>query len=143
MPGDIPAIRTILAAHGNDGPVRTGDIVGPYVAHLIARHRTLVSEVSGEVVGFGAVVDTGVSAGDAVEITVLDRGEGVPAESREQIFNPFFTTKPSGVGLGLAISARIVGEHGGTIRVDSEPGRGASFTVNLPVATASQPGADS
>lgn len=71
-------------------------------------------------------------AAGAVEITVLDRGQGVAAEHREQIFNPFFTTKPSGVGLGLAISARIVGEHGGSIRVDSEPGRGAAFTVTLP-----------
>jgi signal transduction histidine kinase len=69
---------------------------------------------------------------EAVEITVLDRGQGVAAEHREQIFNPFFTTKPTGVGLGLAISARIVGEHGGAIRVDSEPGRGAAFTVSLP-----------
>lgn len=71
---------------------------------------------------------------EAVEITVLDRGQGVAPELREQIFNPFFTTKPTGVGLGLAISARIVGEHGGAIRVDSEPGRGASFTVSLPAA---------
>jgi signal transduction histidine kinase len=71
-------------------------------------------------------------AAGAVEITVLDRGQGVATEHREQIFNPFFTTKPSGVGLGLAISARIVGEHGGSIRVDSEPGRGAAFTVTLP-----------
>lgn len=71
---------------------------------------------------------------EAVEITVLDRGQGVEIEHREQIFNPFFTTKATGVGLGLAISARIVGEHGGAIRVDSEPGRGAAFTVSLPAA---------
>lgn len=69
---------------------------------------------------------------EAVEITVLDRGQGIAPGLREQIFNPFFTTKPTGVGLGLAISARIVGEHGGAIRVDSEPGRGAAFTVSLP-----------
>jgi len=75
-------------------------------------------------------------AGASVEITVLDRGQGVAVEHREQIFNPFFTTKPTGVGLGLAISARIVGEHGGVIRVDSEPGRGAAFTVSLPVGQA-------
>lgn len=73
---------------------------------------------------------------EAVEITVLDRGLGVAPEHREQIFNPFFTTKPTGVGLGLAISARIVGEHGGAIRVDSEPGRGAAFTVSLPASEA-------
>jgi len=58
---DIPEIRRILAAHENDGPVAPGgvDIIGPYVRHFIERHRTLVSEVDGGVVAFGAVIDTG------------------------------------------------------------------------------------
>jgi two-component system nitrogen regulation sensor histidine kinase NtrY len=64
----------------------------------------------------------------------MDRGPGIPPEHREQIFNPFFTTKPGGVGLGLAICARIVGDHGGTIQVESEPGAGAIFLVSLPAA---------
>lgn len=67
-----------------------------------------------------------------VEIAVIDRGPGVPPEIREQIFNPFFTTKPGGVGLGLAISAKIVSDHGGAITVDSAPGAGAAFLVSLP-----------
>ncbi len=67
------------------------------------------------------------------ELAVLDRGQGIPPESREQIFNPFFTTKATGVGLGLAISSKIVDEHGGLIRVESEPGRGSTFLVQLPV----------
>ncbi|MCL4792994.1 MAG: hypothetical protein KJZ84_00455 [Bryobacteraceae bacterium] len=67
------------------------------------------------------------------ELAVLDRGQGIPAESREQIFNPFFTTKPTGIGLGLAISSKIVDEHGGLIQVESEPGRGSAFLVQLPV----------
>jgi len=67
-----------------------------------------------------------------VEIAVIDRGPGIAAADREQIFNPFFTTKPGGVGLGLAVSAKIVDDHGGTIAVDSEPGRGAAFIVTLP-----------
>lgn len=69
-----------------------------------------------------------------VEIAVIDRGPGVPPEIREQIFNPFFTTKPGGVGLGLAISAKIVSDHGGAITVDSAPGAGAAFLVALPAA---------
>jgi len=69
-----------------------------------------------------------------VEIAVIDRGPGVPPEIREQIFNPFFTTKPGGVGLGLAISAKIVSDHGGAITVDSAPGAGAAFLVSLPAA---------
>jgi GNAT superfamily N-acetyltransferase len=61
---DIASIRTILAAHGNDGPVAEGgvDIVGPYLLHLVRRHRALIAERAGEVVAFGAVVDTGVAS---------------------------------------------------------------------------------
>ena len=68
-----------------------------------------------------------------VEISVLDRGSGVSKENVENIFNPFFTTKPDGVGLGLAIVSKIVDEHGGTIRVESEPGQGSAFRVFLPL----------
>jgi GNAT superfamily N-acetyltransferase len=58
-PDDVPAIRAILAAHGNDGPVVVADIVGPYVAHLLTRGRARVATIDGEVVGFGAGIDTG------------------------------------------------------------------------------------
>lgn len=69
-----------------------------------------------------------------VRIEFADTGPGVPAELREQIFNPFFTTKPSGVGLGLAIVAKIVDQHGGRLRLREEPGPGARFEVFLPVS---------
>jgi two-component system sensor histidine kinase HydH len=71
--------------------------------------------------------------GDTVEIDVIDRGSGIAAKDRESIFNPFFTTKSSGVGLGLAIVSKIVDEHGGQITVESEPGAGSVFRVFLPV----------
>ena len=74
------------------------------------------------------------AAGGVAELAVLDRGEGVPEDIREQIFNPFFTTKASGIGLGLAISAKIVDEHGGQITLETDPGRGSTFIVRLPVA---------
>jgi signal transduction histidine kinase len=70
-----------------------------------------------------------------VEITVADTGPGVPEELREQIFNPFFTSKKDGVGLGLAIVAKIVDDHHGTIRLDPNSERGASFHVFLPAAS--------
>ena len=70
--------------------------------------------------------------GDLVEVAVIDRGGGITPEHRESIFNPFFTTKPSGVGLGLAIVSKIIDEHGGRITVESEPGQGAVFRVLLP-----------
>lgn len=67
-----------------------------------------------------------------VEVEIEDTGTGVPAEIREQIFNPFFTTKKCGVGLGLSIVSKIVDDHHGWIRIQSEPGKGACFRVFLP-----------
>ena len=67
-----------------------------------------------------------------VEITVIDRGSGIPPKLIENIFNPFYTTKSAGVGLGLAIVSKIVDEHGGSISVESEPGEGSVFRVYLP-----------
>ncbi len=68
-----------------------------------------------------------------LEIIVGDHGSGIPAEHVENIFNPFFTTKPDGVGLGLAIVSKIIDEHLGRIRVESMPGEGTRFVVTLPV----------
>jgi two-component system sensor histidine kinase HydH len=70
---------------------------------------------------------------NGVEIAVIDRGTGIASTDRENIFNPFFTTKADGIGLGLAIVAKIVDEHGGKIAVESEPGQGSVFRVLLPV----------
>jgi two-component system sensor histidine kinase HydH len=67
-----------------------------------------------------------------VDILVIDRGSGIDPKQRGQIFNPFFTTKPAGVGLGLAIVSKIVDEHGGKMAVESEPGKGSIFCVSLP-----------
>jgi len=70
-----------------------------------------------------------------VEITVADNGPGVPEELREQIFNPFVTSKKEGVGLGLAIVAKIVDDHRGTIRLEPGAEGGARFRVFLPAAS--------
>jgi two-component system, NtrC family, sensor histidine kinase HydH len=70
---------------------------------------------------------------NVAEISIIDRGAGVAKEHIENIFNPFFTTKSGGVGLGLAIVSKVVDEHGGSIRVESEPGQGSVFRVFLPV----------
>jgi len=68
-----------------------------------------------------------------VEASVIDRGSGIDPKNIENIFNPFFTTKPEGVGLGLAICSKIVDEHGGHIMVESSPGDGSVFRVCLPL----------
>jgi signal transduction histidine kinase len=67
-----------------------------------------------------------------VEINIEDTGPGIPSELHGQIFNPFFTTKREGVGLGLSLVSKIVDDHRGWIRVSSEPGKGACFRVFLP-----------
>ena len=67
-------------------------------------------------------------------LTVEDNGRGMDEQTRRQIFTPYFTTKEKGTGLGLAIVHRIIGEHGGTIHVDSEPAKGTRFEIRLPVA---------
>ncbi len=73
----------------------------------------------------------------AIEVRVKDNGNGIPDEIADRIFNPFFTTKPTGkgTGLGLAMSNDIVREHGGSIRVESEPGEFTEMIVELPLPT--------
>ncbi|HYO84750.1 MAG TPA: ATP-binding protein [Bryobacteraceae bacterium] len=75
-------------------------------------------------------------AGEFCEIAVIDRGSGIAPANLESIFNPFFTTKSTGVGLGLAIVSKIVDEHGGRMAVDSRPGEGSVFRVFLTAASA-------
>ena len=66
-------------------------------------------------------------------ISVTDTGTGIAPENRPRIFEPYFTTKPKGFGLGLAITSRIIETHGGTINVFSEAGQGCRFQIVLPV----------
>jgi signal transduction histidine kinase len=69
-----------------------------------------------------------------LEIRVIDEGMGIPPENREKIFDPFFSTKPKGTGLGLALTHKIICAHDGSIEVAPAPERGACFSVFLPVA---------
>ena len=66
-------------------------------------------------------------------LTFADQGEGIAAEDSSKIFQPYFTTKEAGIGLGLAITERIIREHGGEILVESALGQGTTFTVVLPM----------
>jgi len=93
------------------------------------------------------------AADPRVRITISDNGRGIPEEVLRRIFDPYFTTKPGGSGLGLATAYAIVVKHGGHIAADSKPGVGSTFTIDLPAsleaplsqvpsATAVQPGTE-
>jgi signal transduction histidine kinase len=73
------------------------------------------------------------SVGGEVLVRFADSGHGLPQDDLAQIFEPFYTTKAKGTGLGLSVSYGIVAAHGGRIDVESAPGRGAVFTVRLPL----------
>lgn len=70
-------------------------------------------------------------------IQVRDHGCGIAPENQEKIFTPFFSTRPSGTGLGLPLAGKIVDLHGGRLSVDSEPGKGTSFAITLPLSPTS------
>jgi signal transduction histidine kinase len=75
----------------------------------------------------------------AIQISVSDTGPGIPADRLSRIFDPFYTTKEKGLGLGMAIAHRIIEDHKGTIDVESQVGIGTSFTVHLPVSLSIAP----
>lgn len=72
----------------------------------------------------------------AVEVTVRDNGVGMDADTAARLFEPYFTTKETGTGLGLTLVRQTVRDHGGDISVASTPGHGATFTVVLPAEAA-------
>lgn len=76
--------------------------------------------------------------GEWLTVAVTDSGVGIPGDELDKIFEPFYTTKPNGTGLGLAVCRNIVTNHGGRLSVDSVVGRGSTFTVWLPVDGASK-----
>jgi signal transduction histidine kinase len=68
-----------------------------------------------------------------VKISMADSGSGIPSQQKEKIFEPFFTTKEGGTGLGLSIVHKIIENHNGVIKVESEAGKGSTFTIFLPI----------
>jgi two-component system NtrC family sensor kinase len=79
------------------------------------------------------------AAPETVAVTVRDPGEGIPAELIDRVFDPFYTSKVNGVGLGLSVTRKIIDAHGGRIEVASQPGKGTAFKVLLPREPQPQP----
>jgi two-component system nitrogen regulation sensor histidine kinase GlnL len=92
-----------------------------------------VIKISSRVVADYSMTQKGERRARMVAVDVADDGPGMPKELMEQLFTPFFTTKTKGTGLGLAICQKIVSEHRGMLKVESETGHGTVFTVMIPL----------
>jgi signal transduction histidine kinase len=79
-------------------------------------------------------IEAATSREGQLDIRVTDTGPGMDAETAGRIFEPFFTRKAKGIGLGLPVTRRIVESHGGTITAESAPGHGTTFLVTMPSA---------
>jgi len=115
-------------------------VVGAALEELI-ENAVMASPAGAEVVvrtglALGAHVD---GAPSAVYARVIDRGAGIDAAAADRIFEPFFTTQSGARGLGLAFCSAVAEAHGGSIRAESEPGRGSTFTLFVPSAAALAP----
>lgn len=98
----------------------------------------LIKNAMAALSGGGSIVLKTRRADDFASLIVSDNGPGIPADVLPKIFEPYFTTKIDGTGLGLTMAYKVVKEHGGDIRVQSEIGSGTSFTVKLPILRRAQ-----
>jgi len=99
--------------------------------------RALINLIDNAVAAMGGTGELAVTAEPysvpgSLRVVVADRGPGIPVAARDHLFAPSYSTKPRGTGLGLAIVQRVVIEHGGTIRVEDNPGGGARFVMEIP-----------
>ena len=130
-------LRALYSHEVEEGRLRVGMAPSPITLQADAGQlrQALVNLVKNgleAVNGSGTVTVEARPAGPSAEFTVTDSGPGLTAEQRASLFTPGFTTKTHGSGLGLTIVDRIVSEHGGTIAVQSDEGRGTTFVIRLP-----------
>jgi signal transduction histidine kinase len=117
----------MIALGLRDGP--TADIDGPQIVQVLIN--LLLNAIDASPAS-GTVRVEVQRRDDTTRILVSDTGPGIPEESRPHIFDAYFTTKPNGMGLGLAVSREIVANHGGTLEFDTGPA-GTSFILLLPI----------
>jgi signal transduction histidine kinase len=121
LPGGLPPV------HGDEGQLRA------VLLNLVRNAREAMA-------GGGTLSVAARRQGDVVEVDVGDTGGGIPAEDLVRIFDPFYSTKERGTGLGLAFVQQVVQEHGGSVRCQSALGRGTTFVLRLPAAAEERPG---
>ncbi len=129
----VPSQVTVRTSFNDNATVRTDpEQISRVFANIMANAIQAMNARDGEL-----SIETGED-GDFLSIKFRDSGYGIPAENLDKIFEPLFTTKPKGIGLGLAISKRLIEENGGTIEVTSHTDEGSTFTVKLPLEKRSQ-----
>ncbi len=132
--------RTGVQVHREVGRDLSPLMVVPNRLHQVLLNLVLNADHAmrgGGVLTMGAATTT---SPDGVVVTVADTGVGISEEHRAQLFRPFFTTKSEGLGLGLYVTRKIVEEHGGTVKIDSEVGVGTTVRIWLPRETDAEAG---
>ncbi len=137
---DSQAERAGVALH-----VHLADVVPSVLGDRIQLGQVLFNllqnaiDATAEVRAGAVQVRTTLEHGKCVTISVCDNGEGLTPSDLERVFERFYSTKPTGMGMGLAISRSIVEAHGGRLWADTNPPRGAVFTLSLPLAPGEMP----
>jgi PAS domain S-box-containing protein len=131
----------LAAAHGVTLLVEGVAMLGPVPFHGSTLHRALLNLIQNALDAMprgGTLTLAGQSMATQVRLQVRDTGSGIPAERLQQIFEPLYTTKPGGTGLGLYIVQEIVAAHAGQLAVASQEEQGTTFTITLPRALAEE-----
>jgi len=134
-------LQAQAAAHGATLYLKGVEHLGQVRFHTNTLRRVVLNLVQNSLDAMakgGMVSIIGQSTATQVQLQVRDTGSGIAAERLERIFEPLYTTKPGGTGLGLYIVQEIVAAHGGQITVASVEGQGTTFTITLPRASAEE-----
>ncbi|MEW6320920.1 MAG: ATP-binding protein [Acidobacteriota bacterium] len=132
--GDLPDAEITLA--GAFGTVEGDEVLLRQAFSNLFRNAVEATTSAG---GPPRALVTGSQAAGSVQVTVADEGPGLSAEAERRLFQPFFTTKARGTGLGLAVVQKIIVSHNGRVTAANRPGGGAEFRVNLPAASRRSP----
>jgi two-component system sensor histidine kinase HydH len=136
--GEVERRRVTIVTRGLEPGVVVAMVDGPRLRQVFANVLKNAVEATERVDEARVEVAVGLRGSEAV-VAVTDNGLGMDGPHREKVFLPFFTTKPAGTGLGMAIVKKIMDLHGGEIEIDSVPGRGTTVRLIIPRAAPAEP----